>query len=99
MKEPRGRQRPAIGGMFHTLSKHPYPEAARALCPGRGFLYRCPVTGYNVRGFIADDPTRDEDDKTFQPVTCTMCTRVHLVNPKTGQVVGEIEPTFKGGSS
>jgi len=26
------------------------------------FIYRCPVTGYNVQGFIADDPTGDDDE-------------------------------------
>lgn len=51
------------------------------------FLYRCPITGYMVQGFIADDPT--EDQATFQPVTCTACTRMHLVNPKTGKVIGD----------
>jgi len=47
------------------------------------FLYRCPNTGLKVQGWVADDPTKDEP---FAPVTCT---RVHLVNPKTGKVVGD----------
>jgi hypothetical protein len=50
------------------------------------FLYRCPATGYNVQGFVADHPAKD--DTVFQSVTCTACSRVHLVNPKTGKVVG-----------
>jgi hypothetical protein len=50
------------------------------------FLYRCPVTGYNVQGFVADDPAKDED---FVAVTCLVCTRVHLVNPKTGKLAGD----------
>jgi hypothetical protein len=54
------------------------------------FIYRCPVTGYNVQAFIADDPTRGRED-TFQSVTCTVCARVHPVNPKTGKVVGDRE--------
>ena len=52
------------------------------------FIYRCPVTGYNVQAFIADDPIRRSED-TFQSVTCTVCGQVHLVNPKTGKVVGD----------
>jgi hypothetical protein len=52
-----------------------------------GFLFRCPDTGLNVQGWVADDPT--ERDDTYEPVTCTACTRVHLVNPKTGKVIGE----------
>ena len=49
------------------------------------FVYRCPATGQNVQGFIADDPG---DDATYEPVTCTACTRVHLINPKSGKVLG-----------
>ena len=26
------------------------------------FIYRCPVTGYNVQAFVADDPTKGEED-------------------------------------
>ena len=51
------------------------------------FLYRCPNTGRQVQGWIADDPT-DEDDDTYQSLECLACTRVHLVNPKTGRVAG-----------
>ena len=32
------------------------------------FLYRCPNTGLNVQGFVADDPTEDD---VFAPITCT----------------------------
>ena len=49
------------------------------------FLFRCPNTEFNVQGFVADDPDNDE---AFEPVTCTACTRIHLVNPKTGKVLG-----------
>ena len=51
------------------------------------FLYRCPNTGTNVQGWIADDPD-DRDDDSFEAVTCNACSRVHLVNPKTGKVLG-----------
>jgi hypothetical protein len=51
------------------------------------FLYRCPNTGLRVQGWIANDRTeRDEDN--FEAVTCPACGRVHLVNPKTGKVLG-----------
>ena len=45
------------------------------------FIYRCPATGYNVQGFVADDPTMGGED-AFRSVTCTVCARVPLVNPK-----------------
>jgi hypothetical protein len=50
------------------------------------FLYRCPNTGMNVQGWVADDPT--EGDDAYEPITCTICTRLHLVDPKTGRVLG-----------
>jgi len=53
------------------------------------FLYRCPVMRLPVQGWIADDPTEDED--RFEPVTCLACTRVHLVNAKTGKVLGDYD--------
>jgi len=54
------------------------------------FLYRCPNTGLNVQGWVADDPTESGSEQ-FEPVTCLICTRVHLINPKTGKVLGEDE--------
>jgi hypothetical protein len=51
----------------------------------RSFFYRCPNTGLKVQGWVADDPTKDE---AFEPVTCTACARVHLVDSKTGKVAG-----------
>ena len=52
------------------------------------FLYRCPNTGLNVQGWVADDPTADD---SFRAVICTACTRAHLVNPRTGKVIGADE--------
>jgi len=49
------------------------------------FLYRCPNTGYNIQAFDADNP---EEDHTYVQVTCLACAQVHLVNPKTGKVLG-----------
>jgi len=54
------------------------------------FLYRCPNTGLNVQGWVADDPTEGEAE-LYEAVTCIACTQVHLVNPKTGRVLGTDE--------
>jgi hypothetical protein len=54
------------------------------------FIYRCPATGLNVQGWLADDPT-SADDNTYETVVCTACTRIHLVNPKTGKTLGAEE--------
>ena len=53
------------------------------------FLYRCPNTGQNVQGWSADEVT--DDDNSYQSFLCLACTRVHLINLKTGKVLGEGE--------
>jgi hypothetical protein len=52
------------------------------------FIYRCPDAGLKVQGWVAGDLTESEAE-TYEPVTCTVCTRVHLINPKTGKVLGD----------
>jgi hypothetical protein len=52
------------------------------------FLFRCPSTGLQVQGWIADDPT-EADGETFEPVACHACRQIHLVNPKTGKTLGD----------
>jgi len=47
-------------------------------------VYRCPRTGQMVQGWIADEPMGGE---AYEPVTCTACGRVHLINPKTGKIL------------
>jgi hypothetical protein len=50
-------------------------------------VYRCPFTGNHVQAWIVDN----DDDQTFQTVqtvTCTACLRTHLIDPKTGNVLG-----------
>jgi len=46
------------------------------------FVYKCPNTGFNVQGFIADEPT----PAGYHPVTCLACTRLHLVDRETFKV-------------
>jgi hypothetical protein len=61
----------------------PHPTISVGMTP---FVYRCPNTGLDVQGFAADDPERE--DETYETVTCLVCTWLHLVNPKTGKVLG-----------
>jgi len=51
------------------------------------FLFRCPKTGFNVQAWIADDPGERNDD-SYETIRCTACTRFHLVNPRSGKVLG-----------
>jgi hypothetical protein len=52
------------------------------------FTYRCPRTGQQVQGWAAADLG---DGETYEPETCTACGRVHLVNPKSGEVLESAE--------
>jgi hypothetical protein len=50
------------------------------------FLFRCPATGLNVQGWSAEDPTR-ANNEGYESVSCLACRRIHLINPKTGEVL------------
>ena len=41
-----------------------------------------------MQGWSADEVTDDNDDDTSQSFRCMASTRVHLVNLKTGKVLG-----------
>jgi len=51
------------------------------------FLYRCPNTGYRVQGFSADEAAELNPNGDLT-VLCSMCQKMHLVNPTSGQVSG-----------
>ena len=51
------------------------------------FLFRCPTTGFNVQGWVDDDASADDDER-YLTHQCPACLRVHLVDPKTGKVLG-----------
>jgi hypothetical protein len=40
---------------------------------------------------VRNASTDDNDDNTYQSFECTFCIRVHLVNLKTGKVLGREE--------
>jgi hypothetical protein len=50
-------------------------------------VYRCPITGMNVQGWFADEPSVN-DGEVYETVTCIACTRTHLVNRSTGRMLG-----------
>jgi hypothetical protein len=52
--------------------------------PMVSFTYRCPRTGLQVQGWAADPLI---DGEIYEPVTCTACGRIHLVNQKSGKVL------------
>ena len=53
------------------------------------FLYRCPNTAQTVQGWSTEEVT--DDDTSYQSVAWLACTQTHLINLKTGKVLGAKE--------
>ena len=53
-------------------------------------IFTCPNMGVRVHGWFADDATENGGD-TYETVTCLACAGVHLVNRRTGKVLGADE--------
>jgi hypothetical protein len=51
-------------------------------------LFRCPITGSGVKGFLIEEAPSD-DPNSFNAVSCLDCGKIHLVNFRTGKTVGE----------
>jgi len=51
-----------------------------------GITFRCPNTGSYVDAWIEGEDS--EADHSYEALTCVACQRVHLVNPKSGRVIG-----------
>jgi hypothetical protein len=76
-----------VNAQSSWVDEMPLPAYSDKMVP---FVYRCPATGLNVQGFFADEVPAKETD-TYEPVTCTACTRVHLVNRSTGKTLHEYD--------
>jgi hypothetical protein len=66
------------------------PDLSRRSCGGRVarvFVFRCPNTGFNVQGWVANDPAEGKAE-VYESIACTICRQVHLVSPRTGKVLG-----------
>ncbi len=53
-------------------------------------IYRCPRTGQNVQAWFADDSS-GKSEQSYESVKCLACQRAHLINPKTGKILGAPE--------
>jgi hypothetical protein len=51
------------------------------------FVFRCPATGLNVQHQLDEDPDISENE--YEAITCLACARLHLLNRKTGKVLGQ----------
>ncbi len=58
------------------------------------FIYCCPNTGFHVQGYTLGR-TSDENDPAYEAVTCGACNGVHLVNARTGKVMGDEHRGFR----
>jgi hypothetical protein len=55
------------------------------------FLYRCPITGFQVQGYSPEQPSSDDHHPAYESVFCYVCAQIHHVNPATGEVLGDDE--------
>jgi hypothetical protein len=51
-------------------------------------IFRCIRTGLNVQVWLPEASPADRAD-TYEAVTCPACTGVHLVNRRTGKILGD----------
>jgi hypothetical protein len=52
-------------------------------------IFRCPLTGYNVQGYFAEEPQAGPGaEQVFVSLRCTACGRTHLVDPASRAVLG-----------
>jgi hypothetical protein len=50
-------------------------------------LFTCPRTQMKVQHWLDDD--EDVSDNEYEAVTCQACARLHLINRKTGKLLGK----------
>ncbi len=51
-------------------------------------LFRCPLTGHTVQGWIAEEMRSDPPQQVFVSLRCNACGQTHAVDPATGEVLG-----------
>jgi len=54
----------------------------------RNLMFRCPTTGLDLQGFIAEDMTAAKTVSVWFSMKSTACARFHFVHPVTGKVLG-----------
>jgi hypothetical protein len=50
-------------------------------------IFRCPATSMNVQHWLDDD--QDVPENEYEVITCLACTKLHLINRKTGKILGQ----------
>ena len=54
------------------------------------FLFTCPSTNLKVQHW-RDDDDQVVLDNEYEGVICKACPRLHLINRKTGKVLGQVD--------
>ena len=57
------------------------------------FLFRCPITGEEVTGFLVDEAPSD-DPNSYSAVRCLACGQLHFVNFTTGKTAVEDDEDY-----
>jgi hypothetical protein len=58
-------------------------------------FFTCPITDLNVQHWLDDN--ENVPDTEYEAVTCQACTRIHLINRKTGRLLGQIDEPWAAG--
>ena len=51
-------------------------------------ILRCPETGLNVQHHLDED--EDAPENEYEGITCLACAKLHLLNRKTGRLLGQV---------
>ena len=78
-------------GMLTKIKAHDRVDARLARCMGN-IVFKCPATGLNVQHWLADEPSVDDPQCTFETVVCQACGRLHFINRSSRKLVGEKAP-------
>jgi len=71
----------AIAGRYDEIADAELKRAPR-------YLFRCPIAGSDVQGFLVEEAPSD-DPNSYTSVCCLACGQMHLVNLTTGKTAGE----------
>jgi uncharacterized protein YbaR (Trm112 family) len=50
-------------------------------------LFSCPITRMKVQHWLDSD--EDTSANEYEAITCQACARIHLINRKTGKLLGQ----------
>ena len=76
-RKVRSHGTPQTNSLLHFLTMPPV-------------VFSCPATLMNVQHSLDDD--LDVPENEYEVITCLACTKLHLINRKTGQILGQDSP-------